>query len=109
MGRGKKIVKDTNSGIIRMSPVVLMLLGAGAIAGLVTNSELPQMLSEFIESVGLSTIFLGSIASALMAAITGSTAAGALLRSEFVCPTNYGIWCNTYKWSGNDKCRLYFP
>ncbi|MCL2383391.1 MAG: SLC13 family permease [Oscillospiraceae bacterium] len=96
MGRGKKLVSDANSGMIRMSPIVLMLLGAGAIAGLVRNSYLPDMLVEVIETMGLSTMFLGPMASSLMGAITGSTAAGAVLRSRYFCRSNNGLWCSIY-------------
>lgn len=79
MGKSKHILEYTNSGINRMTPIVLILIGAGAIAGLISNSNLPQLIIDIIYNIGISGVFLAPISGILMAFATGSTSTGVIL------------------------------
>lgn len=79
MGQGNNILKYTNSGINRMTPIVLILIGAGAIGGLISNSNLPELIISIIARLGISGVFLAPISGILMAFATGSTSTGVIL------------------------------
>ncbi|KAE9560256.1 GntP family permease [Companilactobacillus bobalius] len=73
MGQRKKFLKYMTGGLARMTDVVLILIGAGAIAGLVSASDLPQTVRIIVVISGISGTFLAPIAGILMAAATAST------------------------------------
>ncbi|EHN59195.1 GntP family permease [Oenococcus kitaharae] len=79
MGMSKKILMFTKAGLARMTDVVLILIGAGAIGGLITSSSLPVMIVSLIRSLGISGTFLAPISGILMAAATASTSTGVIL------------------------------
>lgn len=79
MGQGKKIREYAQSGMGRMTDVVLILIGAGAIGGLITNSSLPQQVINLIKASHLSGTILAPIAGILMAAAAASTSTGVIL------------------------------
>ncbi|TKI05248.1 GntP family permease [Martelella alba] len=79
MGQRKQIVKYTTSGIEKMTATVLILIGAGAIAGLIGASNLSQQVIALINSAGISGTFLAPISGILMAAATASTSTGVIL------------------------------
>ncbi len=62
-----------------MTDVVLILIGAGAIGGLITSSTLPSAFVGLIKASGLSGTFLAPVAGILMAAATASTSTGVIL------------------------------
>lgn len=82
MGQRKKFLKYMSGGLARMTDVVLILIGAGAIAGLVSASDLPQKVVEIVKVSGISGTFLAPIAGILMAAATASTSTGVILASN---------------------------
>jgi GntP family gluconate:H+ symporter len=79
MGKGRNIPDYINKGIIRMAPVVLMLLGAGALTGLITNSVLPNMIVQAMYNLGIPLLFLAPISGVIMGAATGSAATGVIV------------------------------
>lgn len=82
MGQGKQFLKYMTKGLARMTDVVMILIGAGAIAGLVSASNLPQKVVEIVQTSGVSGTFLAPIAGILMAAATASTSTGVILASN---------------------------
>lgn len=82
MGQRKKFLQYMTKGLARMTDVVLILIGAGAIAGLVSASNLPQKVVEIVQASGISGTFLAPIAGILMAAATASTSTGVILASN---------------------------
>ena len=82
MGQGKKFLQYMQKGLARMTDVVMILIGAGAIAGLVSASNLPQKVVEIVQASGISGTFLAPIAGILMAAATASTSTGVILASN---------------------------
>ncbi|OCG02883.1 GntP family permease [Gilliamella sp. wkB112] len=79
MGQHRKIAMYTKSGIDKMTPTVLILVGAGAIAGLIGASNLANQVISIIESIGISGYYLSPISGILMAAATASTSTGVIL------------------------------
>lgn len=79
MGQGKKILEYTASGLNKMTATVLILIGAGGIAGLISASDLSAQVVGLIEASGISGTFLAPIAGILMAAATASTSTGVIL------------------------------
>lgn len=79
MGQGKKLLHYTSSGINKMTATVLILIGAGGIAGLISASDLSAQVVHLIEISGISGTFLAPIAGILMAAATASTSTGVIL------------------------------
>lgn len=79
MGQFNKIIPYTTSGLNKMTGTAIILIGAGAIAGIISNSNLSEVVVKFIQSVGISGVFLAPISGILMAGATSSTATGAIL------------------------------
>ncbi|WP_068782214.1 GntP family permease [Paenibacillus sp. GM2] len=79
MGQGKHILKYTASGLSKMTATVLILIGAGGIAGLISASDLSTQVVSLIEASGISGTFLAPISGILMAAATASTSTGVIL------------------------------
>ena len=70
MGQGGKILTYTSAGLQRMVDVVPILIGAGALGGLITSSDLPKQIVNLIHAMGVSGSMLAPIADILMAAAT---------------------------------------
>jgi GntP family gluconate:H+ symporter len=79
MGMKNKIISYSSIGLERMTPTVLILIGAGAIAGLIAASDLSTQVVHIIEMAGISGTFLAPISGILMAAATASTSTGVIL------------------------------
>ncbi|MFC6275398.1 GntP family permease [Levilactobacillus tangyuanensis] len=79
MQQGRQVLAYTKAGMARMTDVVLILIGAGAIGGLITTSTLPALIVHLIKVSGISGTFLAPIAGILMAAATASTSTGVIL------------------------------
>ncbi|OSK32323.1 permease, GntP family [Escherichia coli M056] len=79
MGKTNKIIAFTSSGLEKMTATVLILIGAGAIAGLIAASDLSAQVVHLISSLGISGMFLAPISGILMAAATASTSTGVIL------------------------------
>ncbi|GGH31166.1 GntP family permease [Paenibacillus segetis] len=79
MKQGNKILQYTTSGLNKMTPTVLILIGAGGIAGLISASDLSAQVVNIINATGISGTFLAPISGILMAAATASTSTGVIL------------------------------
>lgn len=79
MGEFNKVIEYTTSGLNKMTGTAMILIGAGAIAGIISNSNLSQVIVQFIQGVGIPGVFLAPISGMLMAAATASTSTGAIL------------------------------
>lgn len=70
------------SGLGKMAPVAIMLLGSGALAGIIANSGLKDVLIQGLEHSGLPSYILAPISGALMSLATSSTTAGTAVASN---------------------------
>lgn len=87
MGKTAQINRFATSGLIKMSPVAIMLLGTGALAGIITNSGLKDVLIEGLTASGLPSYLLAPISGALMSLATASTTAGTVVASNVFSST----------------------
>ncbi|MCG7656734.1 GntP family permease [Wielerella bovis] len=82
MGR----MKDTNhfavTGLNKMAPVAIMLLGTGALAGIIGNSGLKDVLISSLTAMGLPDFILAPVSGILMSLATASTTAGTAVASK---------------------------
>lgn len=104
MGQSRKIIEYTTSGLNRMTGTVMILIGAGAIAGIISKSNLSQAVVTGIHSLGISGVFLAPISGILMAAATASTSTGSIVAvgtfgkailSMGVAPLSAAVMVNT--------------
>lgn len=82
MRQGKHILDYTKAGLAKMVDVVMILIGAGAMGGLITTSDLPQKIVSLITNIGISGSFLAPIAGILMGAAAASTSTAVILGSS---------------------------
>jgi GntP family gluconate:H+ symporter len=77
----------------RMMPIVLLLAGAGSLGGLITGSEMPQMLVDGMAAAGIPGVMLSPISGVIMASAAGSTVTGTILASQSFAETiiAYGV------------------
>ena len=87
MGKTAQINRFATSGLIKMSPVAIMLLGTGALAGIIANSGLKDVLIEGLTASGLPSYLLAPISGALMSLATASTTAGTVVASNVFSST----------------------
>ena len=79
MGHANKISEYASSGIKRVTDTVLILIGAGAIAGLISASDLSVQVVKLIDTIGISGTFLAPISGILMGLAVGSTSTAVIL------------------------------
>jgi len=82
MGKKEKMLAYTTSGLEKMTATVLILIGAGAIAGLIAASDLSTQVVQLIDMMGISGTFLAPISGILMAGATASTSTGVILATS---------------------------
>lgn len=81
MNQSKETLNYMTSGLNKMTPTILILIGAGAIGGVITASDLSVQVVDLIKSSGISGTLLAPIAGILMGAATASTSTGVILAS----------------------------
>lgn len=79
MGKTNKILEYTTSGLNKMTGTAIILIGAGAIAGIISNSNLSEVVVDLIHKTGISGVFLAPLSGILMAAATASTSTGCIV------------------------------
>ncbi|MDU1850887.1 MAG: SLC13 family permease [Enterococcus durans] len=79
MGQASQIRKYSKSGIYRVTDTVLILIGAGAIAGLISVSDLSKQVVHLISITGISGTLLAPISGILMGLAVGSTSTAVIL------------------------------
>jgi GntP family gluconate:H+ symporter len=81
MGKAKFLNEYSISGLSKMSGVAILLIGTGVIAGIISNSTLKDLVTDFITYSGLPPIMLASFSGILMSAATASTTSGTAVAS----------------------------
>jgi len=79
MGKFNKVIEYTTSGLNKMTGTAIILIGAGAIAGIISKSNLSDAVVYCIQSTGISGVFLAPISGILMAGATASTSTGSIV------------------------------
>lgn len=87
MRKGKYICDYFAFGLKKMSGVAMLLIGTGTLSGIISNSNLKDVIIQGIEMVGLPGFLLAPISGTLMGAATASSTAGTSLASEIFGPT----------------------
>ena len=87
MGKIKEINHYATVGLGKMSGVAIMLLGTGALAGVIAQSELKDVIISGLNSSGLPSYLLAPISGVLMSGATASTTAGTAVASQVFGPT----------------------
>ncbi|MGF1746870.1 GntP family permease [Vibrio minamisatsumaniensis] len=87
MGRFKDSNRFAISGLNRMAPVAIMLMGTGTLAGIIANSGLKGGLIDLLTTSGLPSYLLAPISGAMMSLATASTTAGAAVASNVFSST----------------------
>ncbi|WP_373740958.1 GntP family permease [Neisseria sp.] len=82
MGRIRMINTYAVSGLGKMAPVAVMLLGTGALAGIIANSGLKNVLIDGLTASGLPSYLLAPVSGILMSLATASTTAGTVVASN---------------------------
>lgn len=79
MGKGKNLKSYAQTGVSRMTGVVMILIGAGAIGATITSSTFPQLLITIIKTCHVPGVLLAPLSGILMAGATASTSTGVIL------------------------------
>ncbi|OLS34899.1 gluconate:proton symporter [Alkalihalophilus pseudofirmus] len=82
MGKFKMMNQYAISGLNKMSGVAILLIGTGAIAGIISNSGLRDVLINGLEGLGLPAYALAPASGIFMSAATASTTAGSAVASS---------------------------
>ncbi|MFS6937076.1 GntP family permease [Neisseria animaloris] len=81
MGKIKHGNRYAASGLGKMAPVAVMLLGTGALAGIIAHSGLKNLLIDSLTASGLPSYLLAPVSGILMSLATASTTAGTAVAS----------------------------
>ncbi|MCE5219787.1 MAG: GntP family permease [Clostridium sp.] len=81
MGKANKIIAYTTSGLNKMTDTVMLLIGGGAIAGIVSKSDLGNIIVASIKAAGISGTFLAPIAGIFMGGAMAATSTGVVVAS----------------------------
>ncbi|PEH71348.1 GntP family permease [Edwardsiella tarda] len=87
MGQWRNTNRYMISGLSRMAPVAIMLLGTGTLAGIIANSGLKEVLISGLGASGLPSYLLAPVSGALMSMATASTTAGTAVASAVFSST----------------------
>ncbi|HHF4587279.1 TPA: GntP family permease [Haemophilus influenzae] len=87
MGKLRNINSYAINGLSKMTPVAIMLLGTGALAGIIANSGLKEVLIQGLEHSGLPSYILAPISGVLMSLVTASTTAGTAVAANVFSST----------------------
>ncbi|WP_268626011.1 GntP family permease [Paenibacillus alvei] len=82
MGRITQINRYATSGLGKMTGVAVMLIGTGTLAGIISNSQLKDVIIDGLTASGLPAYLLAPISGALMSLATASTTAGTAVASS---------------------------
>lgn len=79
MGKFDRVIEYTTSGFNKMTGVAMILIGAGSIAGIISNSNLSSVVVDNIDAAGISGTLLAPIAGILMGGATAATSTGTIV------------------------------
>lgn len=86
----KKFREYAEFGLGKVAGVSILLIGTGAIAGIIKASSLQHDVTALLEAVNMPAFILAPIAGILMAAATASTTAGATIAAQTFAETLIG-------------------
>lgn len=86
MGKIRGLREQIEFGLSRMGGVALLLLGTGAIAGIIKGSDLTTVFIAALQGMGISANLLAPISGILMSFATASTTAGTAVASNTFGP-----------------------
>lgn len=87
MGKWRNTNAYIKSGLEKMAPVAILLIGTGTLAGIIQNSRIGDVLIETLSSLGLPAFALAPISGIFMSGATASTTAGATVASSVFAAT----------------------
>ncbi|WP_026690224.1 GntP family permease [Alteribacter aurantiacus] len=87
MGKGSHINFFVKSGLEKMAPVAILLIGTGTLAGVIANSVVIVHILNAIDALNMPSYFLAPISGITMSGATGSTAAGTAVAGQVFAPT----------------------
>ncbi|MCR8846092.1 SLC13 family permease [Paenibacillus sp. SC116] len=82
MGKGKQINNYAIAGLNKMTGVAVMLIGTGTLAGIISNSQLKDVITNGLAASGLPAYLMAPISGAFMSLATASTTAGTAVASS---------------------------
>ncbi|PKZ22252.1 gluconate:proton symporter [Aerococcus sanguinicola] len=85
--QGKKLISYSQFGLDQVKDVCLLLIGTGALAGVITASQLQADLSQLLQFLQLPSFLLAPLSGIFMGAATASTTAGASIASQSFAPS----------------------
>lgn len=91
MGKIKNFNNYCVVGLSKMVGVAILLLGTGTISGIIANSDLKLVLTNFLISTGAPAFLLAPLSGILMSAATASTTSGTAVASKVFGPTLIGL------------------
>ena len=86
-GNAKSIIPFMEFGLSKVVGVSVLLVGTGAIAGIIKASALQYDVINILEAMNMPAFVLAPLSGILMAAATASTTAGATVASQTFAPT----------------------
>ncbi|WP_028983145.1 GntP family permease [Sporolactobacillus terrae] len=82
MGKTKHMMTYISSGVEKMTGVVMILIGAGALAGLVAASNLSTEIVSAVKFFGIPGMLLSPLSGILMGAAVASTSTGVIIATQ---------------------------
>lgn len=82
MGRAKELMSSLVLGLEKMTPVAVLLIGTGFLAGVIKVSTLNELILSTLQACHLPTLLIAPLAGALLSGATASSTAGATVASS---------------------------
>jgi gluconate:H+ symporter, GntP family len=82
MGKRTQINEFAAYGLSKMMPIAILLLGTGAIAGIITHSTFKDTLISLLNSYQIPAFLLAPFTGIIMSALTASTTSGTVVASS---------------------------
>jgi len=86
-GHAKDIIKITGYGLSKVVGIVIVLIGTGALAGVISSSGLKSDITNMLKAMNMPMFLLAPFAGFFFAAATASTTSGATIASETFAST----------------------
>lgn len=87
LGQQSKLIEYVTLGLDKMKNVAIMLIGTGALAGVISASSLGDVVINLLEKFSLPAFLLAPLSGALMSFATASTTTGASTAATVFGPT----------------------
>ena len=82
MGKPKELMCSLSLGLEKMTPVAVLLIGTGFLAGVIKVSSLNVLILSTLQACHLPTLLIAPLAGALLSGATASSTAGATVASS---------------------------